>query len=176
MKTSIIGLAGPSTVGKSTIARRLKSIFSSGSPEGEIHSFASNIRLALYVMGLEVNYEDKEAPVYKDKSTRDLMKSLGTEWGRNSVGLNIWVDLLMQRIDKSDAPAAIIDDVRFANEAQAIRNRGGIVIELSREGVQYNGAHATELGLDKSLVDATVDCGCVETAVNEILDIRGGSQ
>ncbi len=170
MKTNIIGLSGPATVGKSTVAKRLRGIFG-----GEIQSFASNIRTALYVMGLEVNYEDKEAPIYKDKSTRDLMKSLGTEWGRDSVGPNIWVDLLMERIDRSGSNVAIIDDVRFPNEAQAIRNRGGIVIELSRDGIGYTGDHATELGLDDSMVDAKVDCGCVETAINEILDARSRS-
>ena len=169
--TRIIGLAGPAGVGKSTIAIRLKPLFA-----GKVYSFAGNIRLALYLMGLEVNYEDKEAPIYRGKSTRDLMKSLGTEWGRDSVGPDLWVDLLMQRIDKSESHVAIIDDVRFPNEAQAIRNRGGIVIELQREGIEYAGTHSTELGLDWSSVDAVVDCSCTETAINEILDIKGGTR
>ena len=164
MDTNIIGLAGPAGVGKSYLARRLTSF-----AYGELFSFAGNIRMGLYIMGLSINYEDKRAPVYNGKSTRDLMRSLGTEWGREKVGQDIWVDLLMARIDQCDSHLAIIDDVRFPNEASAIRNRGGIVVELSRDGIPYDGSHATEEGLDPSDIDLTLDCTNTKETINNIL-------
>jgi len=164
MYTNIIGLAGPAGVGKSYLATKLKRI-----THGELFSFAGNIRMGLYMMGLSINYEDKRAPVYNGKSTRDLMRSLGTEWGREKVGQDIWVDLLMARIDQCESYLVIIDDVRFPNEAHAIRNRCGIVVELSREGIAYEGSHVTEDGLDPSCIDLRLDCANTDEAINTIL-------
>ena len=39
----------------------------------------------------------------------------------------------------------VITDVRFENEAQLIKSLGGILIEISREGVEYD-HHITESG------------------------------
>ena len=162
--TKIIGLAGPAGVGKSYLAQGLKS-----RTRGEIFSFAANIKLGLYCMGLDVSYKDKEAVAYKGKSTRKLLQSLGTDWGRNMVGPDIWVDLLMKRIDQDDAHLAIIDDVRFDNEADAIHERGGVVIELERPGIYYSEEHASETPLDPCLIDLTIDCTRTAAAVAEIL-------
>jgi hypothetical protein len=167
MDTKIIGLAGPAGVGKSFLAMKLKGI-----THGELFSFAANIRMGLYIMGLSINYEDKRAPVYNGKSTRDLMRSLGTEWGREKVGQDIWVDLLMARIDQCESHLAIIDDVRFPNEAHSIRHRGGIVVELSREGIAYEGSHVTEDGLDPSCIDLKLDCTDTKEAINTILQLQ----
>ena len=56
---------------------------------------------------------------------------LGTAWGRESVHENLWVDLLMAQIERSESHLVVIDDVRFPNESTAIRNRGGFTVELS---------------------------------------------
>ena len=165
MKTSIIGLAGPARVGKSYLSRELKKVTGC-----EVMSFASSIRMALYTMGLNVDLQDKEAPVYRDKSTRDLMRTLGTSWGRESVHENLWVDLLMAQIERSESHLVVIDDVRFANESTAIRNRGGFVVELSRGDIAYNREHATEVGLGSEFVDLQVDTSNALASVYEILN------
>jgi hypothetical protein len=41
----------------------------------------------------------------------------------------------------------VIDDVRFGEEANAIRGNGGMLIEITRPGLSYSGAHASEDGL-----------------------------
>lgn len=165
METSIIGLAGPARVGKSHLSRELKKVTGC-----EVMSFASSIRLALYTMGLSVDLQDKEAPIYRDKSTRDLMRTLGTAWGRESVHENLWVDLLMAQIERSESHLVVIDDVRFSNESTAIRNRGGFVVELSRGGIAYNREHATEQGLHSDYVDMSVDTTNALASVYEILE------
>lgn len=162
--TKIIGLAGPAGVGKSYLAQGLKS-----RTRGKVFSLATNIKLGLYCMLNNVDYEDKEGLAYGGKTTRQLLQSLGTDWGRDMVGPDIWVDLLMQRIDQEDTHLAIIDDVRFDNEADAIHERGGVVIELNRPGIYYSEEHASETPLDPRLIDHTLDCTRTALAVTEIL-------
>ena len=76
---------------------------------------------------------------------RKLLQLLGTEAGRNIIHPNIWVNALFANYKKiaynwdcdgnttvEGYPKWIITDVRFPNEAQAIKDRGGIVIRVNR--------------------------------------------
>lgn len=62
---------------------------------------------------------------------RMLMQMLGTEFGRDMVHPNLWVNSLMNEYKRQKW---LITDVRFPNEAKAIKDRGGILIRLDREG------------------------------------------
>ena len=70
---------------------------------------------------------------------RLLLQLLGTECGRQIIHPNIWVNALFADFEdnKSDWLSAInsnwiITDVRFPNEAKAIKDKGGIVIRVNR--------------------------------------------
>ena len=76
---------------------------------------------------------------------RKLLQLLGTEAGRNIIHPNIWVNALFADYKKiaynwdcdgnttvEGYPNWIITDVRFPNEAKAIKDRGGIVIRVNR--------------------------------------------
>jgi hypothetical protein len=70
---------------------------------------------------------------------RKLLQLLGTEAGRQIIHPNIWVNALFADFEnnKSDWLSAtnsnwIITDVRFPNEAKAIKDKGGIVIRVNR--------------------------------------------
>lgn len=80
-------------------------------------------------------------------TVREFLQKLGTEGIRNGVHENAWVNALFadyrreyqQGADSFDEPTRsgdypkwIITDVRFPNEAQAIVDRGGIVIRVDR--------------------------------------------
>ena len=81
---------------------------------------------------------------YKHQYTvRDLLQLIGTEAMRNVIHSNIWVNALFVdyklKIGKYDSiaiqdsyPNWIITDVRFPNEAEAIKQRGGILIRINR--------------------------------------------
>ena len=160
----IIGLAGPAGVGKSTVARSISKITG-----GEVLSFADSIRLGLYIMGFPIDVKEKERPVLGDYTSRDLMKKLGM-WGRD-LDAGFWRDRVFDRIDRGVTHIAIIDDVRFDNEAEGIRARGGSVFQLSRSGVDFAGDHPTECGLDSALIDHWIDVGdgtACETALEII--------
>jgi hypothetical protein len=85
----------------------------------------------------------KEAPLPRiGKSPRQLAQTLGTEWGRTLVHPDVWVILMEQSINEvasanwtTDAgvEGIVITDVRFENEAEWIRKRGGQVWHLRRD-------------------------------------------
>lgn len=96
-------------------------------------------------------------------TVRQFLQELGTDGLRNGLHPNVWVNALMadykgQKV--CDCPEEfkcrciyrypnwIITDTRFPNEAQAIKNKGGIVIRVDRPGVTAVNAHESETALD----------------------------
>lgn len=83
---------------------------------------------------------------YWGKEIRELMQRLGTDCGRNLLGDNIWVDSAFSNLDPDGRYA--FADCRFVNEANAIRERGGLVIRIERPGIGPANAHPSETSLD----------------------------
>lgn len=77
---------------------------------------------------------------------RKLLQLVGTECGRNIIHPNIWINSLLSSYNK-DFTNWIITDVRFKNEAQAIKKRGGILIRINRE-TGFLDNHSSETDLD----------------------------
>lgn len=155
--TYIIGLAGPDRVGKTTTARALCSLLGNQARvmafADEIYSMASAI-LRVGVSEIkrmkDVVLDATNAPLPElvGRTYRDFLKMLGTEFGRNMLGPDVWVNLAMRSIPLHKPPYAIFDDVRFPNEA----SRCHLVIELSRDGVDYTRNHASSHPLPRELV------------------------
>jgi hypothetical protein len=93
----------------------------------------------------------KEAPLQAlaGATPRRAMQTLGTEWGRGCIAEDLWVRLFLLRAQRHRAAGApvVCDDMRFANEAEAIRGAGGLLIRVDRPGVEPAGGHASEGGL-----------------------------
>ena len=92
------------------------------------------------------------------KSPRQLLQTLGTEWGRDLVDREIWVKLTAKRVEQLEIAGwqrVVICDVRFDNEARWIREAGGEVWQVVRStpGVA---PHASELGVSADLVDRRI--------------------
>lgn len=80
---------------------------------------------------------------------RNLAQYIGTDLFRNNIGSNIWIELLMNKIEtfqKIHHKKIIISDCRFVNEINAIQEKGGIIITLAR----------TDADL-KKITDSTLD-------------------
>ena len=56
---------------------------------------------------------------------RSLLQRLGTEAGRETLWDSIWIDAAFHDLDESGK--YVITDVRFPNEADAIKQRGGSI-------------------------------------------------
>jgi hypothetical protein len=146
---SLIGIAGPKRSGKDTLGRGLAAALGlqQDSFAGPLRAFVATM-LGLTLAELE---EVKEAPVaWLDGVTpRSMMQTVGTEWGRRMVHPDLWLRALLARVP---AEGAVISDVRFPNEAEAIIEQGGVVIRLSRPGTGEGDGHASETPLPGYLV------------------------
>jgi len=93
-------------------------------------------------------FTDKESP--RDdlggKSIRQAMMTLGTEWGREMMYQNIWVDCTVRRIKNWEwASKIVIDDARFNNEYDALKKLGAKFVKILRDGVEPSDlSHSSE--------------------------------
>jgi hypothetical protein len=97
-------------------------------------AFATPLKLALMQM-LSVPYETFENRLLKEQpldwlglSPRDLMLSLGHEWGR-AIDQDFWVKLMERNVSAllATGKSVVISDVRYPNEAEFVRRIGSLV-------------------------------------------------
>lgn len=171
-RESVIGIAGYARSGKDTLARHLCEW------GFEQRSFAAPLKAILVALDPLVCFTAGVAggrplddPVFvydrlsrlvdaigwdeakKFDEVRSLLQRLGTEGGRAHLGENVWVDALF------DAPSSgrlVVSDVRYPNEASAIRARGGLVVRVDRPGVRAVNGHLSERALDDFDFDLVV--------------------
>lgn len=143
----VVGLSGRAGSGKTTAARFLSSHFNI--PR---RPFAYPLKSMVAALGISEEVLDGPSAV-KEMATERLnghtvryaLQTLGTEWGRNLMGEDFWVRQWLAGLD--ELPGGIADDVRFANEVNAVRSRGGVVIRVERDGAGVRGpdaAHVSE--------------------------------
>jgi hypothetical protein len=118
------------------------------------------------------------------KSPRQLMQTLGTEWGRQCVKDSLWVDTALQKAKEARAAGkhVVITDVRFENESTEICAAGGHVVEIARPshkatvGVTSN--HPSEGGVKgvDIVVENIADISYLKEEVAEMLEIVKGEQ
>ncbi len=141
----ILGLLGPQGVGKTTLADAVVERVG-----GVRLSFAEPIRQMLVALGVErtqfSHHKHLPIPWLHNKTPRDLLRSLGTEWGRELVGPDIWVGAVLRQARQQQKPV-IIDDVRFANEAKLLQDAGAMLALVVRPGVTFTYEHPSDCGL-----------------------------
>lgn len=82
----------------------------------------------------------------RHSEVRRFIQRYGTEGGRDVFGYDCWVILARQAIANLLATHSIVvTDVRFENEADLIRELGGVVIRVIRPGLEAsNDFHRSE--------------------------------
>lgn len=90
---------------------------------------------------------------------REALQVLGTEGGRH-IHEDSWVRLLLKNVAESHAPLTVVTDIRYDNEARAVKEAGGVIWRLDRASAGLKGAaasHASERGISEELVDMVLD-------------------
>lgn len=85
-------------------------------------------------------------------TAREFMQFFGSEIMRKMYG-PVWINKTLRQISREQSAIAIISDVRFPNEAEAIKKAGGIIVKLHRKQ-KTKDLHQSELGVD--LVDESI--------------------
>jgi predicted ATPase len=160
----IIGLTGFAGSGKDTVRDILEDMGFVG------FAFADPIRAMLRELLSGSGLDDKwmECREFKEEvipelgvSYRQMAQMLGTEWGR-SLHADFWVRLAGAYVadiqDQSFERAVnfVVSDVRFENEANFVRERGGVIWRIDRPGVERVRDHASEQQIESIAYDTVV--------------------
>lgn len=156
MYTTVIGLCGEAGSGKSSVAQYLIDRYgavrySLAAPLKEMVKAALDLTDE-QVYGTQAQKEAPD-PRYGGKSARWFLQRIGTEGVRNTWGADFWIKLTLGEGGRiwRDAPAlAVVDDVRFENEAAAIREwKFGRVwrLDCPQRESSADAGHASEAGV-----------------------------
>jgi hypothetical protein len=157
---------GKSSVASLLIARaRRGTIVSFAAPLKEMVAvFLCNAGVDRYRLG-HYSTDAKEAIIPEvGRSYRYLAQTMGTEWGRNCVGTDIWAQLTQTTIRRrleEGCDLVVIDDMRFLNEARVIRELGGELWRVRNSAVEQRAAaevlaHPSEGALADEAFDYTI--------------------
>jgi hypothetical protein len=123
---------------------------------------------------------------------REFLQKLGTEAMRDGLHTNVWVNALFAdykyEIHRSEVPTRaagfidqhvypnwIITDMRFPNEMEAVKERNGITIRVSRTGIhtpKIEDLHPSETALDDCEFDYYIDnSGTIEDLIEKVREI-----
>lgn len=184
----IIGLSGYMQSGKDTAGKMIQEMV--GMKVGtmfvsyfNIKKFATKLKkIAGIMLGVDASkFEDQDykesylPPEWGKMTVRQFLQNLGTKAIRHHVHEDAWVIATMADY-KPDGPGWIMTDCRFPNEAQAIKDRGGIIIRINREvpGVsqKFIDRSESEVSLDDWKFDYVVNnLGSLDDLRNQIKEI-----
>lgn len=153
----VIGLCGRAGSGKSTVARMLVNAYC-----------AVPIGLADYFKVPAVAIDKLPAqevfgPLGKSATTRHFLQQRGTEQGRDVNGDDHWIrhlDAHLYRLQEMGVKRVVVDDVRFLNESEFIRNLpcGEVWRITGRGGLEGEAAqHRSERDIDAIQATFTLD-------------------
>lgn len=160
---SVVALSGYAGSGKDETARILADLYGY-----RRIAFADKLKELVKVIDPIVGYTDAE-----DWRVSELIEAFGDtrakkEWPeyrrllqavgvgcRDLFGPNFWVDQALYNIQPDEL--IVITDVRFPNEWQAVKDRGGVVWRIHRPGVGPVNNHISETALDDYPMNAVIE-------------------
>lgn len=156
----IIGLSGKAGSGKDTVADIIRA---NTSLETKTLAFGDAVK---HITGeiLEIDretierYKREDIPV-SGFPIRVWLQKIGTLF-REKVSYDYWISYVLDPAQATfgnwDNKLIIITDVRYLNEANAIKNWGGKIIRVNRD-VEEKSSHASETELDNYKFDYIID-------------------
>lgn len=171
---TIVGFCGYKRSGKGTCAEALH-------PLGYVDvPFAGGLK-AMLAAWLKYNgvedvdiytdgwFKDHRSRYFNDKEFRYAMQTLGTEWGRAFMGKEFWIKGWERQMAKHDLIA--VSDVRFPDEVDAIREKGGIVIKVRRPSFLNLDQHESESNMESLVCDYEIVNIKIDETQQQVVDI-----
>jgi len=150
----LIGLYGLARSGKNTVADFL------AEKDYNERSFAHQLKFAarmIFGFSMTQVFGDEKDDIdgYWGFTPRWALQVLGTDCVRNHIGDDVWIKSFFRHLDITtidpDTAKYVVSDVRFLNEAEAIREKGGKlwkIVRTDHEGLSgETGTHASETEL-----------------------------
>ena len=172
-KPALIGFAGKARSGKDTAGKYLVDNY-----QFAHYYFAKPLKDGAKAMFnlTDEQIENKEKVIEPwGRSPRELYQLLGTDVAR-SIDKRVWIKNAEMFIRKHPGFSVVITDVRFSNEADWIRSKGGVVIYLDSKtrGITNHTSHSSENGLGGDDVDVYMENdGTINQLYEKIEALRG---
>lgn len=154
----LIGVIGNKRVGKTTFADYIVEKY------GFItFAFADPIKEGAKIMfdlsEEQVNGNLKEV---LDKrwgfTPRQFLQILGTDCCREKFGKDVWIKRMKFWYEKNKTKNVVISDIRFPNEAEAVKEMGGILIKITNSNIiPKKDLHISEQLIDKINYDVLIE-------------------
>ena len=168
-RPALIGLAGKARAGKDSVAAHLvahygfvRYAFADALRDAalaldpiidntiEYHDYASTLRFLRLSEIVEV---DGWEAAKDNPEVRRTLQNYGV--AIREIEPDFWVRTAMRKAAEDSRPV-VVTDVRFPNEVDAIRTRGGSLVRVIRDGANGNG-HISETAIDHIATDYTID-------------------
>jgi hypothetical protein len=149
----LIGLCGRAGAGKSTVARYLEDEFAFvdvALAEPILDMIGALFAHAGVDGAWMVERSLKEQPTVLGHSYRRLAQTLGTEWGRQQLGPDFWLQVASLRLARPHLATEniVVSDIRFPNEAAWLQQRGGVLVRVVRDITPQVARHTSEAHAD----------------------------
>lgn len=168
----IIGLSGYAQSGKDTVAELLCLNYGY-----ERRSFAEPMRNAIYKLNpIVFNLNNRVADLVDEHGwdvakanpeVRRLLQVFGTEVGRGMFGDSFWVNQALTGILPEEK--IVFSDVRFPNEAHAIKRLNGNLWRINRHNHSAVNGHPSEHAMDNFMFNHVVyNDGTIDDLSDEV--------
>jgi predicted kinase len=176
---TVLGIVGLKGSGKGVVAARLVT-----KHNFKVVKFADPLKDMLRVLGLndydlEGEGKEKANGLVCGRTPRHAMQTLGTEWGRNHIGDEIWIEAWLRRA-VAVQENVVADDVRFGNEAAAIKAANGLLVKVVPQDNNFptqNHPSETEVNsifTDFVIMNDRVNLNELHKRTDEVMDLIHG--
>lgn len=98
-------------------------------------------------------------------STRYIMQTLGTDWGRELIDDKLWVKAFNKRLNQIESDIVINDSVRFINEILYINQlKKSLTVKIKKPELEVDDNHKSEKEISDQFYDIVIinDAGITE--------------
>lgn len=166
----IIGITGYAGVGKDTLADLLEVEHGF-----EKRSFASKLKTVYYDIATEGQRQLIDETGWDNAKRINTMIRVGLQGlgavMRKHFGKDFWIKEAMTYTLEMKEKHYVFSDVRYPNEAEAIRSAGGVIVRLKRDGIFPVNDHDSETLLDSINPDLTIENHSPHSALAEVLEL-----